>query len=158
MTREDAPAYATEETLEKAIDEALRTNDVDQERADIIDSAPGVGTKTAVALVVLLPELGTICRRKITKLVGLAPFTRESGRWKGKRFIGYGRGAVRAALFMPTIVVTKHNPVIRAYYQRLLAAGKPKMVALTACMRKLLVRLNAMVQHRVMWSHSDAVE
>lgn len=138
-----------------AIAQELASSDVDRRRVEILDSVTGIAATSAGALVILLPELGTISRRKITKLAGLAPFTRDSGKWKGKRFIGHGRAAVRAALYMPTLVATRHNPVIREYYKRLVGAGKPKKVALTACMRKLLTIINAMVAADTMWKQPE---
>lgn len=138
--------------VEAEIGNALESSAVDVQRLAILESAPGIGRTTAATLVVLLPELGKLCRRKIAKLVGLAPFTRESGTWKGKRFIGYGRSLVRTSLYMPTLVAIRHNPVIRHYYKRLVAAGKPKMVAVTACMRKLLTILNAAMRDSKPWA------
>jgi transposase len=98
-----------------------------------------------------LPELGSLDRRKISALVGLAPWTRQSGRWKGKSFIGGGRADVRSALFMGALVAAQHNPVLKAFYERLLAAGKEKMVALIAVARKLLTILNAIVRDGKPW-------
>lgn len=101
-----------------------------------------------------VPELGTLTHKQISALVGVAPFSRDSGLFRGKRMIWGGRAQARAVLYMGTIVATRFNPVIRAFYQRLCAAGKPKKVALTACMRKLLVIVNAMLKHRTPWSHA----
>jgi transposase len=106
----------------------------------------GVGLRTATTLVSELPELGKLSRRRISALVGVAPMNHDSGRMRGKRAIYGGRSSVRAVLYMATLVGTKHNPVIKVFYARLLAAGKPKKLALVACMRKLLVILNAMVR------------
>ncbi|EAB6718439.1 IS110 family transposase, partial [Salmonella enterica subsp. enterica] len=105
---------------------------------DLLTSVPGVGAATARTLLAELPELGSLDRRQIAALVGLAPYTRQSGQWRGRSFIGGGRAAVRSALFMAGLVATRHNPVIKAFRDRLVAAGKPKMVALVAAMRKLL--------------------
>ncbi len=96
-------------------------------------------------------RLGTLDRRKIAALVGVAPFTRQSGRWQGKSFIAGGRASVRAALFPATMAAVRHNPTIRAFRQRLLANGKPKMVAMVACMRKLLTILNAILRDQKPW-------
>ncbi|MBA7491844.1 hypothetical protein ES702_02392 [subsurface metagenome] len=98
-----------------------------------------------------LPELGTLNRKRIAALVGVAPFNRDSGTLRGKRAVWGGRSRIRAALYMAALVASRHNPVISAFYQRLLAAGKAKKVALTACMRKLLVILNAMLKHHSSW-------
>ncbi len=106
----------------------------------------GVGLRTATTLVAELPELGKLSRRGISALVGVAPMNHDSGRMRGKRVIYGGRASVRAVLYMATLVATKHNRVIKVFYQRLLAAGKPKRLALVACMRKLLIILNAMVR------------
>lgn len=114
-------------------------------------SVPGVGAVTAASLIAELPELGTVSRGAIAALVGVAPFHRDSGSFKGKRSVWGGRADVRQGLYMATLVATTHNPVIAATYARLLAAGKPKKVALVACMRKLLVSLNAMVKAGEHW-------
>ena len=98
-----------------------------------------------------LPELGNLARREISALVGVCPFSRESGKHKGRRAIWGGRASVRAVLYMAALVASRHNPVIKAFYQKLLAAGKVKKVALVACMRKLLVILNAMIKNNTPW-------
>jgi transposase len=112
---------------------------------------PGIGTTIARTLLAELPELGTLDRRKIAALVGLAPWTRQSGQWKGKSFIGGGRAAVRAALFMGAMVAARHNPDLKAFRDRLVAAGKPKLVALVATARKLLTLLNAILRDQQPW-------
>ena len=114
-------------------------------------SVPGVGPVVARTLIAELPELGSLDRRQIAALAGLAPCTRQSGKWKGKSFIGGGRAAVRTALFMAALVAARHNPALKAFHQRLIAAGKPKMVAIVAVARKLLTILNAMVRDRNPW-------
>jgi transposase len=106
----------------------------------------GMGPKTTTALIAELPELGKLTRRQIGALAGVAPMNHDSGRMKGKRAIQGGRASVRSAIYMAALVATKHNPVIKLFYQRLLAAGKPKKLALVACMRKLLTILNAMIR------------
>ena len=106
----------------------------------------------ARTLLAELPELGRLSRREIGKLVGLAPLNRDSGMMRGRRTIWGGRASVRAALYMPTMVATHKNPVIAAFYNRLLAAGKPGKVARAAAMRKLLTILNAMLKHHTRWS------
>lgn len=115
---------------------------------------PGVGATTAAALTAELPELGRLNRRQAARLVGLAPINRDSGTLRGKRLIGGGRATVRKGLYMATLVATKHNPVIRAFYQALLHKGKAKMTALVACMRKLLLILNAIVKTNQPWKYA----
>jgi transposase len=116
---------------------------------ELLDEQPGIARVSAMTLVAVIPELGTLNRKQIAKLVGVAPLVRESGVYKGRRTVWGGRSAARACLYMVTMVATRCNPVIRAFYARLLAAGKPKMLALTAAMRKFLTILNAIVrQHR----------
>ena len=116
------------------------------ELAKLLQSTKGVGPHTCMALIADLPELGKLSAREISALVGLAPFNRDSGTMRGKRMIFGGRAPVRCALYMATLVAMRHNRVIRTFYQRLLEAGKPKKVAIVACMRKLLTILNAMVR------------
>jgi len=119
---------------------------------DLLQSAPGIGQVTSQTLLAELPELGALSHRQIAALVGVAPVAHDSGAMRGKRAIAGGRARVRAVLYMATLVATRHNPVIRAFYQRLVAAGKPKKVALVACMRKLLTMLNAMLRDQRPWS------
>jgi transposase len=121
------------------------------QRRDLLTSVPGVGATTAAALTAELPELGRLNRRQAARLVGLAPINRDSGTLRGKRLIGGGRVQVRRGLYMATLVATKHNPVIRVFYHSLLQRGKAKMTALTACMRKLLLILNAIVKTNQPW-------
>lgn len=120
-------------------------------KEDLLRSVPGIGPILARTLLADLPELGHLARRPLAALVGVAPFNCDSGRFRGRRRIWGGRAAVRAALYMATLVATRHNAPIRACYQRWLAAGKPKKVALTACMHKLLTILNAMVKANTVW-------
>lgn len=117
----------------------------------ILESAPGVGSTTAFALRALLPELGSLNGRKISKLVGVAPLADDTGKRKGKRCIWGGRADVRQVLYMAALVASRHNPAISAFYQRLVGKGKTKKVAIIACMRKLLVTLNAMIRSRKAW-------
>lgn len=120
--------------------------------AALLKSAKGVGPITMASLIGGLPELGKLTGRELSALVGVAPFNRDSGTWRGKRSIYGGRHEVRCALYMATLVATRHNEVIARFYQRLLAIGKPKKVALVACMRKLLTILNAMVRTGQPWN------
>ena len=137
--------------LDVDLDDQLRQSPVWREQDDLLQSVPGIGSKTARTMLGHLPELGTVSAAEISKLAGLAPLNRDSGTMRGKRRIGGGRGRVRAALYMATLTAIRCNPVIRAQYARLVAAGKPKMVALVACMRKLLVILNAMLKTKTRW-------
>ena len=137
--------------LEQELDEGLRQSPVWREKDDLLRTVPGVGEQLSLTLLAHLPELGTLDRREIAALVGVAPFNRDSGTLRGKRTVWGGRARVRAALYMGALVASRCNPVIRDFYQRLLAAGKPKKLALTACMRKLLVILNSMLKHRSPW-------
>lgn len=121
------------------------------EKENLLTSVPGVGTQTARTLLGCLPELGQISRQAIAALVGVAPINRDSGTMRGKRTTWGGRRVVRAALYMAALVASRHNPVIRAHYQKLLAAGKIKKLALVACMRKLLVMLNAIIRTKTPW-------
>jgi len=140
--------------LDQDIDTTVRGSPAWRAKEDLLASVPSVGDITARTLIADLPELGTLDRRKIAALVGVAPFTRQSGRWQGKSFIGGGRPNVRAALFVATMSAVRHNPTIRAFRQRLLAKGKPKMVVMVACMRKLLTILNAILRDQKPWQHA----
>ena len=138
--------------LDQELGQVLRSTPLWREREDVLRSVPGIGPTVTATLLAELPELGTLGRKQIAALVGVAPLNRDSGTLRGKRSVWGGRATVRAALYMATLVATRHNPVIRALYARLLAAGKLKKVALTACMRKLLTLLNALVKHRTRWT------
>ncbi len=118
---------------------------------DLLDSVKGVGAVTTLTLLSALPELGELGRKPIAKLVGIAPLANDSGYRKGARHIWGGRAEVRSALYMATLSAQRYNPVIKAFYQRLLATGKPKKVAMVACMRKLLTILNAMLRDKAVW-------
>jgi transposase len=137
--------------LDRDIDGAIRSSPAWQADADLLISVPAVGPVTLRTLIAELPELGRLTRRKIAALVGVAPINRDSGTLRGRRTIAGGRSAVRAALFMAALVASRKNPVIAPYYQRLRAAGKTGKQALTACMRKLLVILNAILRDRKPW-------
>ena len=138
--------------LDRGLRDLLRRSPVWREREDLLLSVPGVGPQLSVALLADLPELGALGRRQIAALVGVAPMNRDSGTMRGRRTVSGGRGRVRAVLYMGALVASQHNPVIRSFYQRLLAAGKPKKLALTACMRKLLTILNSMVKNGKRWN------
>ncbi len=125
-----------------------------REKDNLLRSVPGIGPVLASTLVASLPELGTLDRKRIASLVGVAPFNRDSGKMRGKRSCWGGRANVRAALYMATLVATRHNPVIMAFYERLCAAGKPKKAAIVACMRKLLTIVNAMIKHHTTWHYA----
>jgi transposase len=140
------------EALEQQISQAIKAKPAWAETAKRVETVPGVGFITAATLVADLPELGQLNRQKIAALVGVAPFNQDSGKQRGKRRIFGGRASVRSVLYMATLSATRHNPVIKAFYQRLLDKGKLKKVALTACMRKLLVILNTMVKTGQDWN------
>ena len=140
LSRTDAP-----------LDEAIEGSSVFKENEALLKSVPGVGPVLARPLLAELPELGELSHKRLCALVGVAPFNRDSGQSRGKREVWGGRAPVRAALYMGTLVATRYNPVIREFYERLLAAGKPKKVALVACMRKLLSILNALMRDRAIW-------
>jgi transposase len=137
--------------VDRQIDDEIRGSPAWRAKEDLLRSAPGVGPVVSRTLVAELPELGRLDRRQIAALVGLAPWTRQSGKWKGKCFIGGGRTAVRTALFMAALVAARHNPVLKVFHQRLINTGKPKLVAIIATARKLLTILNAMVKTNQPW-------
>lgn len=137
--------------LDSDLDGTLKKSEIWRESDDLLQSVPGVGKGTSRTLLGLVPELGTVSAGEIAKLVGLAPFNRDSGKFRGSRHIAGGRGRARAMLYMATLSATRCNPAVRLWYQRLLAAGKPKKVALVACMRKLLVVLNQMLKTKTRW-------
>lgn len=142
--------------LDKQIQVHLNQSQQWQQQKALLQSVPGVGVVTASTLIALLPELGLLSRQQIAALVGVAPINCDSGQMRGKRFVIGGRSAVRSVLFMAALVATQFNPVIQSFYQRLLAKGKPKKLALVACMRKLLVTLNAMLKHNQPWQPQPA--
>jgi transposase len=142
---------------DKDLGDMIKASAVWSERDELLQSVPGVGPVLSRTLLADLPELGRLSRREIAKLVGVAPFSRDSGTMRGRRFVQGGRATVRAVLYMAALVATKRNAVIRAFYQRLVAAGKPKKLALVACMRKLLTILNVMVRTAQPWSSNTAL-
>ena len=137
--------------------EMIRASPAWREKEDLLRSVPGVGPVLSLTLLAELPELGRLTRREIAKLAGVAPLSRDSGTLRGRRFVQGGRAPVRAVLYMGALVATKRNPVIAAFYRRLLASGKPKKLALVACMRKLLTILNTMARTHQRWSAESAV-
>jgi transposase len=139
--------------LDAGLGETIRSSPVWREQDNLLRSVPGVGPVLSSVLLADLPELGKLSRKEIAALVGVAPLNRDSGQFRGRRTIWGGRSQVRAALYMAALVAARFNPAIRAFYQRLGAAGKPKKVALTACMRKLLTILNAMMRHQTLWQY-----
>jgi len=123
---------------------------------DILCSMPGIGAVTAAAMLILLPEIGTLERKQVASLAGLAPITRQSGQWQGKAFIGGGRKPLRDALYMPALVAVRHNPDLKAKYDNMRTAGKPAKVALVAVMRKLIEMANALVKADRKWTPKTA--
>jgi transposase len=138
-------------SVDADIDDAVRGSPAWRDKEDLLASVPGVGPTIARTLIAELPELGQLGRKQIAALTGLAPFTRQSGQWRGNSFISGGRAPVRAVLFMGAMVAKQHNPVLKAFFDRLVAAGKPKMVALIAVARKLLTILNAILRDNRPW-------
>lgn len=135
------------------LQQAIKRSPVWQEKDALLQSVPGVGPVLSTTLLVDLPELGYLDGKEIAALAGVAPLNRDSGRYRGKRTIWGGRAHVRATLYMATLVATRYNPTIKSFYTRLCAAGKAKKAAITACMRKLLTILNAILKHRTPWNH-----
>ena len=138
--------------LDRDMGDFMRSSPMWRDKDQLLRSTPGVGPVLSMTLLSDLPELGALNRGEIAALVGVAPFNRDSGALRGKRTVWGGRRQVRAALYMAALVATRYNPVLRDFYQRLCEAGKPKKVALTACMRKLLTILNVMVKHNRHWN------
>ncbi len=143
--------------LDEEIDQWLKSTPIDQSRVNLLKSFAGIGEHTAKSLLISLPELGSLSSKQIGALAGLAPFARDSGNKRGPRQIGGGRSTVRAALYMPAITAIRCNAVIRALYQRLIGAGKHHYVAITACMRKMLIILNAMLKSNQPWKDPQKV-
>jgi len=137
--------------VDRDLDDTLQSSPVWRAKENLLRSVPGVGPIVSRTLLADLPELGHLNRKQIAALVGVAPLARDSGTLRGKRVVWGGRAPVRAVLYMGALVAARHNAVIRAFYLRLLAAGKPKKVALTACMRKLLTILNAIMRTQTTW-------
>ena len=137
--------------LDKDISKLIRSSPVWRSQEDLLCSVPGVGPVLSSNLLTHLPELGSLNRGQVAALVGVAPLNRDSGAFRGKRSVSGGRTAIRSVLYMAALAATRYNPVIKAFYHRLRAAGKPAKVALTACMRKLLIILNSMLRDRTQW-------
>lgn len=156
--KEDIKAHI--EWLESKLDDvdrdlrqAIKTSPILREKDELLQSTPGVGPTLSATLLTQLPELGTLTRHQVAALAGVAPLNRDSGIMRGKRTVWGGRARVRGALYMATLVATRYNPVIRAFYQRLCTQGKAKKLALTACMRKLLIILNSLLKHHTPWTN-----
>lgn len=145
------------EDLDRELDDVLRNSPIWREQADVLRSAKGVGPILTATLLSALPELGQLNHKEIAALVGVAPFNRDSGMWRGKRQIWGGRGPVRAVLYMATLSAVRTNPVVRSFYQRLIGAGKLHKVALVACMHKLLTILNAMARDGRRWQPAKVI-
>lgn len=141
-------------SLDTDLDDAVRGTPAWREKEDLLASVPGVGPTIARTLIAQMPELGRLGRKEIAALAGLAPYTRQSGQWRGRSFIGGGRTVVRTALFMGALTARRHNRVLKAFFERLVAAGKPKMVALVAVARKLLTILNAILRDGRPWQNA----
>ena len=151
ITRLLAALNREKESIDTDMDDHIRKSPLWRVREALLTSVPGVGRATARTLLAEMPELGSLDRRQIASLAGLAPWTRQSGKWKGKSFIGGGRTKVRAGLYMAALVASRHNPFLKTFRDRLVASGKPKIVAIVATMRKLLTILNAMLRDRAVW-------
>ena len=139
------------EDLDGGLRKTLRRSLVWREKDDLLRIVPGVGKQLSLTLLAYLPELGTPDRRQIAAMAGMAPFNRNSGTLRGQRTVWGGRSRVRATLYTRVLMASRHNPVSRDFYQKLVAFGKPKEVALVACMRKLLAIPNAVLKHRSPW-------
>lgn len=140
--------------LDTGIDEAVRGSPAWREKEELLKSVPGVGPIIARTLIAEMPELGSLDRRQVASLAGLAPWTRQSGKWRGKSSTGGGRSSVRTVIFMGSMVAIRRNPLLKAFYQHLIEAGKPKLVAIIAVARKLLTILNAIIRDKTPWQHA----
>lgn len=142
--------------LDDDIGDHVRGTPAWAEKEDLLASVPGIGPTIARSLIAEMPELGTLDRRQIAALAGLAPWTRQSGQWRGKSFIGGGRASVRRVLFMGAMVAARFNPTLKLFRDKLVAAGKPKLVAIIAVARKLLTILNAILRDKTPWQLKNA--
>ncbi len=140
--------------VDKDLDEAIKGSSLWKEKESILKSIPGIGPVVSTTLITSLPELGKVSDKEVAALVGVAPFNRDSGAYRGRRKVWGGRARVRSALYMATLAATRHNPVIKVHYHKLLAGGKARKVALVACMRRLLVIANAMLRKGTHWDQS----
>ena len=143
------------EALENEIQKLIEQSDELKNRQKILCSMKGVGVKTSQAILIHLPELGKLSRKKIASLVGVAPVTKQSGKKCGHARIQQGRANVRCVLYMAALVAARYNPVFKSFYERLIKKGKPAKVALVAVMRKMLVTLNAMVRSNHLWQNAS---
>ena len=143
--------------LERDIDDTIKSSPAWREKEDLLRSVKGIGSVSAATMLAEVPELGTLDRKQIAALVGVAPLNRDSGTYRGKRTVWGGRASTRATLYMATLSVVKYNPAIGTFYRRLVAAGKPKKVALVAAMRKLITILNAMLRDNRRWDATSAL-
>lgn len=144
--------------LNQEIEELTQSNQEWIEKVNLLKTIPGIGQVISTTLVSYLPELGQLTAKQISRLVGVAPINHDSGQHKGKRMINGGRAPVRASLYMGAVVAIRHNPIIKDFYERLLSRGKPKKLAITACVRKMLVILNAMVRDQKPWQVSEDLQ
>lgn len=141
--------------IDQDIDDAIRRSPNWLDKVELMKSVPGIGDQIARTLIAELPELGTLDRRQIAALVGLAPWTRQSGQWRGKSFIGRGRAATRTTLYIGALVAARHNPTLKTFRDRLVAQGKPKLVAIIAVARKLITVLNAIIRDNQSWREQN---
>jgi transposase len=144
--------------LNQEIEELTQSNQEWIDKVNLLKTIPGIGQVISTTLVSYLPELGQLTAKQISRLVGVAPINHDSGQHKGKRMINGGRAPVRASLYMGAVVAIRHNPIIKDFYERLLSRGKPKKLAITACVRKMLVILNAMVRDQKRWQVSENLQ
>lgn len=140
--------------LDDNLSKTIKNSSIWKESSSIIQSIPGAGPVLAISLLADLPELGTLNRKQIAALVGVAPFNRDSGRFRGRRSVWGGRAQIRSVLYMVALAAIQHNPIIKAFYQRLIRKGKKSKVAITACMRKLITILNTMLKNRTLWNQN----
>lgn len=144
--------------LDKEIDKFINQTPIFRQKQEILQSTPGIGVVTSAILIADLPELGQLSRQKVAALVGVAPFNNDSGPRRGRRRVKGGRVAIRSTLYMATLSSIQYNPIIQSFYQRLVKRGKEKMVAIVACMRKLLTILNAMIRDNNVWNTEQPVQ
>jgi transposase len=146
------------QTINEALEKSIQNDASYAQKNTLLKSIKGVGSVVAAGIIADLPELGNVSTKQISALAGLAPYNRDSGTLRGKRTIWGGRASVRSTLYMATLVATRHNAQIKSFYERLCNAGKQKKVAITACMHKLLIIMNAMIKHNESWRTATAIE